>query len=1003
MKTKNLITFTIAFIILLITITSATAIVSNLLYSGNITASQDGNYDLSYYDGHVYALGVNTDAIQKYLIENNTLTYISQVNFSLPSFSSGYAMCFDGTYYFIGEYQTSRKIYQLDITGSFTGLNWSYQPELRIIRSLYCDGTSIYASGSNIGQDAGVWEFDYDGNYTGFNFLVNVYDQPLGLEFYNDKFYTWDITNDLIEYSEFGIEEDKINLSEQRPYTSSYGLAYDGTTFYTISAITDPDHIMFWRTEDFNESGDPTANYTQFELELSDVIETKVNIVAMDYDNDDEYAVFGAFVGNSAEGSVIGIVDLQLPDVFSFERTLTTSNLTYTAIDVDDNNVYTVGGDQINVYHHIYSSLSILSDEVTSYIDDAGVFFDVTAVDDYTTPDDHYFVACFKNEITELYYLKSYELRTHNSIVESDELIVDECYALAYKDGYVYYDMGDDGVGIANYTNSALTFVNSTPSRTRHINFGRHDIIEPNTNTLLSDVDSTTSILINITDKTNITTSGYETCTLPNGEVIMSTAIITSTTSFLSSSNNGDIYYCDYSTGDNVLVYDNPYGVSFKDMNILTEANIVYVYAYTDTELLVLTFKDLDVDNNMPSFFSGTPNVAYIPNLNPIRLGGDPLGLDDPIVIPYPLNCDDWAYECSIDAEGDEILFSVDPDYDGSLTYPEWFNTEAYSVTYENAGNYTMRIYLTDDVHAGLYTVHRDFNIEVRSNATLLGENESTLRFRTYDKNTGSILNGVFVSVAGGGAGYTSATGRYAEIIDAGTYIVTFSKNNYFTFASTYGTSPLEQTVSLSPTSDPDRRTLQITVKYPNGSVAPNVFIQLQMPNIVQFDFAYTDANGQATFYPEDSSVVVVIDADGYVLSSTELFIPVGTTIYRTVTLGIDNSVLIHDLIDGGGYSLTGCQDIIRGVIMCDYDKVTNCTVDAECITGSCAMSGHCSNFNWNLCDDDNMERGDRCIIKHVSKGILRGFTNWILANFLYVMIIVLILLALLVFAIKNK
>ncbi len=472
---------------------------------------------------------------------------------------------------------------------------------------------------------------------------------------------------------------------------------------------------------------------------------------------------------------------------------------------------------------------------------------------------------------------------------------------------------------------------------------------------------------------------------------------------------DSSIYACEFidnTTTYAVEIWDNPRSEESFKFESYFDGGRNWFFSHDVFGILrlfeLITAYD-DGGNYLP-YFTTAPDEAFIDNLNPLKVGLEAIGIDSPVVVPYPLNCVNQFYDCTEDIEGDSILFAINPDYNGTDIAYDWHSWEGVSFTYEESGNHTMRIYITDDVHPDVYLIYRDFNIEVRDNVTLLGENESTLKFKVVDSSFDTPISAVYVDVSGGVGGYTNSNGLFVEVVDVGVYLVEFSKTNYVTKANYFSTSELYQEVLLTPTADPNRRTLIVVVKDVNGTVLSDVFVQIQMPNIVQFDFGYTDANGRVVFYPEEDNVVIVIDTEEqYEISSTEAYVPLGSTTERTVTLRVDDLALIEDVIDGGSFTVTGCQDYIRGVLLCDYDKVTTCTLDDQCLTGLCTNTGHCSNFNWNLCDDQEMKRGSVCFLKNVILGFMRGVGNWILDNFFYVLLIVLFLVGALILSLRKR
>ena len=203
-----------------------------------------------------------------------------------------------------------------------------------------------------------------------------------------------------------------------------------------------------------------------------------------------------------------------------------------------------------------------------------------------------------------------------------------------------------------------------------------------------------------------------------------------------------------------------------------------------------------------------------------------------------------------------------------------------------------------------------------------------------------------------------------------------------------------------------DLRTLNIYVDDIDGNMVEGMLVETREVSLIpseQFNYAYTDSNGLATFYPTSNNVIVSINEDGYGVISSTFYVPNGTTLTRTLTLLGDYSNFFPDIFDGGSYNVTGCEDVIQGVWLCGYSDITNCTTDIECETGRCRVDNHCSDFNFNLCDDDEMDRGGRCVIKQVFLGVMSSISSAILNNFLIVLIIVMLLLGGLILALRRK
>lgn len=476
-----------------------------------------------------------------------------------------------------------------------------------------------------------------------------------------------------------------------------------------------------------------------------------------------------------------------------------------------------------------------------------------------------------------------------------------------------------------------------------------------------------------------------------------------------------DIHACQFVEGNttySVRVWDNPDGFLFNvgsNMEFWSDGGINYFYADTNQNVLSLFELQTTYDvggNNLP-YYTTAPDSEMIDNLNPIAVGVETNGLDSAEVVVRVLTCrNPNLYDCSKDVEGDDILFAVDKDYTGTfdIPAPSWWAYEGYSTTYSSAGNYTMRVYITDDVHPNVYLVYRDFNIEVRGNSSPLPENYSTLKFKVFDSTSNEELEGVYVLVEGVGSSYTDVVGETVEVVPIGVYLASFSKNGYVSQTHSYSTSSVQQFVYLDTLADASKRTLIVTVKDEKGSVLSDVYVQTQTKIYNTYDYKFTDATGKVVFFPTEDNVVVNIDADGYEVANFEVFVPLGSSVSRVVTLSEEGAIV--EGIDNA-FEITGCEDYIKGVLLCDYDKV-ECVNDSDCLTDYCVYNavtddGHCSNFNWNLCDADEMSRGNRCIGKQVFVGVMKGVGNWITDNFFFVLIIVFILVGGLVLALRHK
>lgn len=90
-------------------------------------------------------------------------------------------------------------------------------------------------------------------------------------------------------------------------------------------------------------------------------------------------------------------------------------------------------------------------------------------------------------------------------------------------------------------------------------------------------------------------------------------------------------------------------------------------------------------------------------------------------------------------------------------------------------------------------------------------------------------------------------------------------------------------------------------------------------------------------------------------------------------------------------YAARGCTDFITNTWMCGMKDIS-CTQNTDCPSGQCIKysgGGYCSDFNYNLCDKDKLERGQICIFQETFKGIGAGIGNHLLHNWFYYTILI--------------
>ena len=133
------------------------------------------------------------------------------------------------------------------------------------------------------------------------------------------------------------------------------------------------------------------------------------------------------------------------------------------------------------------------------------------------------------------------------------------------------------------------------------------------------------------------------------------------------------------------------------------------------------------------------------------------------------------------------------------------------------------------------------------------------------------------------------------------------------------------------------------------------------IPDLNVENLAFVMVESSYSKYQIDNVMVYVTDSSGNPLSQTALLPKVKT----------------------------GNETTWFGLI---YLSTPSCTVDSDCLSGSCTGYGKCSSFNYNKCDEEGYERGSYCMIGLT----ISGFFGWLaiiaLDNFLYVILFMILL-----------
>lgn len=723
----------------------------------------------------------------------------------------------------------------------------------------------------------------------------------------------------------------------------------------------------------------------------------------IDVNEDASMMVFVGYNQSSGIGFV-GAVDMISPTSFSSDIDIVELDFEPYSVDISFNWVWVSGYDSVALFTTILNSDYLTSVDysynITSY---DTLFREVVAHPDI----DGVGYAC-QFDLTGSFNsdgIVFFNLTGTGDLDYVEYFVNDDCRGLDIRDNFLFVDSGQFGVKIYQIESDYnLTLVSSFDDRTYFSTLGgfagRSDMSNVYLDTLfthdgggLTGVEESIKVYdVSVESSPSLINS---VCSLPNtNSDVASIQPLSESLVLLVDDSDSSLYICDMSvsSSDASLLWDNPnvpspFGEDYgRKLESYSDGLTHYLYTHSIYgEILAFEFTTFDVSvNQLPYFVSGTPDSQFVDNLNPITTNVTPIGLETSIVNVYPLFCvAPNLYDCSVDFESDTISFAVDKDSDGNIDYA-WTSIENVQVTYDEPGLKDLKIYITDSEHPDDYSTSKIIVINVSGTAQEIPENFSTLKFRVRDSLSDELLSGVEVrgnledDVNTSLFGYTNANGELTEITFAGVYLVSFDLEDYVYSSNYFSTSTLVYEVYLQPISPEDKRILTLNFKDLNGTAIPYVFTELFMPITNSFDFKVSDAGGTVTFNPDEDNVIVGAEKDGYGSIEFDISVPLGSNIVREIILGAE-----------AGVSSVGlCQDYIPGVLFCGMERIS-CSVDADCSTDRCDDAGHCSNFNWSLCDESGMDRGNRCFVKYTGGGVIKNGTNWLLDNFLYVMVIV--------------
>lgn len=575
----------------------------------------------------------------------------------------------------------------------------------------------------------------------------------------------------------------------------------------------------------------------------------------------------------------------------------------------------------------------------------------------------------------------------------TDQMNVNPCRSLIWDSNFIYVHRGyNNDVQIWNSANQSLL---STIDITKTISTLTYNDILSLSNQYLSIIAGQDEIrTYDITNKTNPTLSKKCFMTEPT-EQITSIEMLNDNEIIIGTQTN--LYVCDYTN-------NQTYNTSIGGYVAQVIAPIDYSQSW-----------EISKNNNQGKFSvaenEGYDACYYTKNVAPINTNNPPVISQVTKTTSTPCMNQYVAFQIiASDPDPLDVILGYNYDCNGGIPTTDYTPSKyQFTCSYTTTGTKTISIGVRDSSGA---TTSTSTSIVVQ-NCTQI--NPSTLFMRIIDSVTGLPIEGATLNLLN----ITSRTIISTQTTDSLGY-ADFNGLDYIQYGLTYSKSGyVPETQSFYPSNDRITRWLNPI----NGTTNQALLtIMVFDKNNTPIENALVGATDIIT--GESRSTLTDYTGAGYILGITpsdKLMISAAktgystTSTYSTIGVGEQKTLTIIMGIQGSGFTVTsrGCSDPIKGVLLCGNLSVTgigsSCLVDADCISGKCdpTLSGltrTCANFNWTICDAQGLARGNTCYMRAIGNGTGKGFGNWILNNFLYVLLFIAIFIMTLMFirAIKR-
>ncbi|CAK0747263.1 exported hypothetical protein [Azospirillaceae bacterium] len=346
------------------------------------------------------------------------------------------------------------------------------------------------------------------------------------------------------------------------------------------------------------------------------------------------------------------------------------------------------------------------------------------------------------------------------------------------------------------------------------------------------------------------------------------------------------------------------------------------------------------------------------------------------------------------DNDGDILTYGVDCDSNDGVDYSMNQLSNVVYCTWSKVRNYNFNLWVGDGYHTNPTIETYSWDI---FNCTPSSKIEIRLSDCVDNAPAGSVIIGASCTIDGVNATSTNSYGRLSFTTGDSTSFHTISctADNHFsrTFEPTKASGDIKN-YCLQSTSFGDNTALIVIAQNSSGTGISNTLVSVTNSETGENRYGLTDNNGQLVladmFYGNKLIITAQNEQMGYEPTG-QWYLSLAQGEQKTFYINLSSEWVT------GQYVVTerNCSELIKGVWLCGFKNTSGtgdyCTNNTGCISGRCFMN-QCSAFNYTICDNKRMGRGNACLFYSTINGSFEGIGNWILHQFFFVLILILLM-----------